>query len=89
MPSTLVHDPIGCAVYTWDKRGALCAVARHFDDPELMERTRKVVKEELEGLLPELTKYKTTPAKKLQPTLAVPSRLSHLLKNFVLLAWTW
>lgn len=41
-----------------DMAEALYAVARHFGDPELLDRARKVVKEELEHLLPELARYK-------------------------------
>jgi nitrogenase molybdenum-cofactor synthesis protein NifE len=41
-----------------DMAEALYAVARHFGDPELLEKARKVVKEELEDLLPELARYK-------------------------------
>ena len=41
-----------------DMAEALYTVARHFDDPEMMEKTRQLVKEELSTLLPELAKYK-------------------------------
>lgn len=41
-----------------DMAESLYAVARHFGDPELMEKARKVVTEELQVLLPELNKYK-------------------------------
>lgn len=41
-----------------DMAEALYAVARHFGDPVLLDRARKVVKEELEHLLPELARYK-------------------------------
>lgn len=41
-----------------DMAEALYTVARHFEAPELMEKARAVVKEELEKLLPELSRYK-------------------------------
>ena len=41
-----------------DMAEALYAVAGHFDDPELMENARRLVRDELQGLLPELTKYR-------------------------------
>jgi nitrogenase molybdenum-cofactor synthesis protein NifE len=41
-----------------DMAEALYSVARHFDDPEMMIKTRQLVKEELSTLLPELAKYK-------------------------------
>ncbi len=41
-----------------DMAEALYAVARHFDVPEMLEKARQVVKEELAMLLPELAKYK-------------------------------
>ena len=41
-----------------DMAEALYAVARHFEDPEMMIKTRQLVKEELSTLLPELQKYK-------------------------------
>lgn len=41
-----------------DMAESLYTVARHFDDPEMMIKTRQLVKEELSVLLPELEKYK-------------------------------
>ena len=41
-----------------DMAEALYTVARHFGEPEMMDKARQVVKEELATLLPELTKYK-------------------------------
>jgi len=41
-----------------DMAESLYTVARHFDDPEMMIKTRQLVKEELSTLLPELEKYK-------------------------------
>ena len=41
-----------------DMAEALYSVARHFDEPVLMEKARKVVKEELDILLPELQDYR-------------------------------
>jgi len=41
-----------------DMAEALYEVARHFEDPELMERAIELVREELQELLPELEKYK-------------------------------
>jgi nitrogenase molybdenum-cofactor synthesis protein NifE len=41
-----------------DMAEALYDVARHFDDPKLMENATRLVKEELEVLLPKLTKYR-------------------------------
>ncbi len=41
-----------------DMAEALYTVARHFGEPEMMEKARRVVKEELAALLPELAKYK-------------------------------
>ncbi|PHR29090.1 MAG: nitrogenase iron-molybdenum cofactor biosynthesis protein NifE [Desulfotalea sp.] len=41
-----------------DMAEALYAVASHFADPELMDRARSVVKNEVEKILPELSKYK-------------------------------
>ena len=41
-----------------DMAEALYAVARHFEEPQLMDKARSVVKEELQVLLPKLAKYK-------------------------------
>lgn len=41
-----------------DMSEALYDVARFFDDPEVMERTRKLVREELSVLVPTLEKYR-------------------------------
>lgn len=41
-----------------DMAQALYDVASHFNDPEVLERTRELVKEELEELLPKLEFYK-------------------------------
>jgi nitrogenase molybdenum-cofactor synthesis protein NifE len=41
-----------------DMAEALYAVARHFGDPEMMEKARQLVKEEIQELMPELAKYK-------------------------------
>ena len=41
-----------------DMAEALYDVARHFDDPQLMEKATALVKEELEILLPKLTEYR-------------------------------
>lgn len=41
-----------------DMAEALYAVARHFEEPQLMEKARALVKEELQDLLPELATYK-------------------------------
>lgn len=41
-----------------DMAEALYSVARHFDNPVMLEKARTVVKEELHGLLPKLAKYK-------------------------------
>ena len=41
-----------------DMAEALYAVARHFGEPEMMEKARQVVKSELATLLPELAVYK-------------------------------
>lgn len=41
-----------------DMAESLYAVARHFNDPEIMERTKKVVHDELSVLLPELKRYR-------------------------------
>ncbi len=41
-----------------DMAESLYAVARHFNDPEIMERTKELVREELEKLYPELQKYR-------------------------------
>ena len=41
-----------------DMAEALYAVARHFGEPEMLEKARQVVKSELATLLPELAKYK-------------------------------
>ncbi len=41
-----------------DMAEALYTVARHFGEPEMLERARQVVKAELATLLPELAKYK-------------------------------
>jgi nitrogenase molybdenum-cofactor synthesis protein NifE len=41
-----------------DMAEALYAVARHFENPEMLDKARQLVKEELATLLPELTKYK-------------------------------
>jgi nitrogenase molybdenum-cofactor synthesis protein NifE len=47
-----------------DMAEALYSVARHFGVPEMMEKARQVVKEELQTLLPELQRYKTALAGK-------------------------
>jgi nitrogenase molybdenum-cofactor synthesis protein NifE len=41
-----------------DMAEALYSVARHFGEPEMLEKARQLVKEELVTLLPELAKYK-------------------------------
>jgi len=41
-----------------DMAESLYAVARHFDSPEIMERARDLVREELSRVYPELQKYK-------------------------------
>ena len=41
-----------------DMAESLYAVARHFNDPEIMARTREVVREELARIYPELQRYK-------------------------------
>jgi nitrogenase molybdenum-cofactor synthesis protein NifE len=41
-----------------DMAEALYAVARHFGEPEMLEKARQLVKEELVTLLPELARYK-------------------------------
>jgi nitrogenase molybdenum-cofactor synthesis protein NifE len=41
-----------------DMAEALYAVARHFADPQLMERAKQLVREELQRLLPELQVYR-------------------------------
>lgn len=41
-----------------DMAEALYTVARHFGEPEMMEKARRLVKEELATLLPELAKYR-------------------------------
>ena len=41
-----------------DMAEALYSVARHFGDPKLMSRAEKLVREELEGLLPKLAQYR-------------------------------
>ena len=41
-----------------DMAESLYAVARHFDDPEMMERTKELVREELAKLYPELQKFR-------------------------------
>ena len=41
-----------------DMAESLYAVARHFNDPEMMERTKELVREELAKLYPELQKYR-------------------------------
>lgn len=41
-----------------DMAEALYAVARHFQDPALMSRARELVRSELEGLLPKLSRYR-------------------------------
>ena len=41
-----------------DMAEALYAVARHFDDPAIMERARDLVRDELSRVYPELQKYK-------------------------------
>ena len=41
-----------------DMAEALYSVARHFGEPEMLEKARRVVKDELVTLLPELAKYK-------------------------------
>lgn len=47
-----------------DMAEALYSVARHFGDPELMQRAQQVVKEELQELQPKLTKYRESLAGK-------------------------
>ncbi len=47
-----------------DMAEALYAVARHFADPQLMERAKRLVREELRQLLPELQIYRQTLAGK-------------------------
>jgi len=41
-----------------DMAESLYSVARHFDSPEIMERSRELVREELSRVYPELQKYK-------------------------------
>ncbi|TKB08427.1 nitrogenase iron-molybdenum cofactor biosynthesis protein NifE [Desulforhopalus sp. IMCC35007] len=41
-----------------DMAEALYAVARHFGDPEMLDKARQLVKEEIQELMPELAKYK-------------------------------
>ncbi|MCB2217201.1 nitrogenase iron-molybdenum cofactor biosynthesis protein NifE [Desulfofustis glycolicus] len=41
-----------------DMAEALYAVARHFDDQQLMERAKRLVREELQRLMPELLEYR-------------------------------
>lgn len=41
-----------------DMAEALYTVARHFDDAELLSNAQNLVREELENMLPELTKYR-------------------------------
>ncbi|WP_028581510.1 nitrogenase iron-molybdenum cofactor biosynthesis protein NifE [Desulfogranum japonicum] len=41
-----------------DMAESLYSVARHFDDPELMEKAKSLVREELGALLPDLKKYR-------------------------------
>jgi nitrogenase molybdenum-cofactor synthesis protein NifE len=41
-----------------DMAESLYAVARHFEDPEMMERTRELVREELTGLYPKLQEFR-------------------------------
>ena len=41
-----------------DMAESLYSVARHFDDPELMEKAKALVREELGALLPDLKKYR-------------------------------
>ncbi|MEE4314419.1 MAG: nitrogenase component 1, partial [Desulfofustis sp.] len=41
-----------------DMAEALYAVARHFADPQLMERAKRLVREELQRLMPELLEYR-------------------------------
>ena len=41
-----------------DMAESLYAVARHFDDPEMMERTRELVREELAVLYPQLQEFR-------------------------------
>lgn len=41
-----------------DMAEALYSVARHFEEPDMMAKARQVVKEEVETLLPELTRYR-------------------------------
>jgi nitrogenase molybdenum-cofactor synthesis protein NifE len=41
-----------------DMAESLYAVARHFDDPEMMERTRELVREELAVLYPKLQEFR-------------------------------
>jgi nitrogenase molybdenum-cofactor synthesis protein NifE len=41
-----------------DMAEALYAVARHFDDPEMLEKARQLVREELQSLMPELATYR-------------------------------
>jgi nitrogenase molybdenum-cofactor synthesis protein NifE len=41
-----------------DMAEALYAVARHFGDPEMLEKARQLVREELQGLMPELATYR-------------------------------
>lgn len=47
-----------------DMAEALYSVARHFGDPELVQRAQQVVKEELQELQPKLTKYRESLAGK-------------------------
>jgi nitrogenase molybdenum-cofactor synthesis protein NifE len=41
-----------------DMAEALYAVARHFGDPEMLEKARQLVREELQSLMPELATYR-------------------------------
>jgi nitrogenase molybdenum-cofactor synthesis protein NifE len=41
-----------------DMAESLYTVARHFNDPEMLERTKALVREELEKLYPEIQKYR-------------------------------
>lgn len=42
-----------------DMSAALYDVARHFEDhPEIIERTRELVRDEIAGIMPEITKYR-------------------------------
>jgi nitrogenase molybdenum-cofactor synthesis protein NifE len=42
-----------------DMAESLYAVARHFKDPEMLEKTKKLVQKELKTLLPQLQQYRT------------------------------